>query len=631
MDDLRALVVDDSKVGRLTMLKRLEAIGVKVDLTESGQQALDYLAQNQPDLIFMDHMMPDMDGFEVTRRIKAAPATRDIPVIIVSGNEDEAFVQQARAVGAISAIAKPPAAGVLETILGSLPKTVAEPAAAAETAPRPVAAEPTPAPSMDRAVVHALVERLLGEAMEHLQDDLAADIGRRVEAEFEKQRETLPEWGERWREQLDQTAAGIAELSRGAADAETLGKQLQAIEQRLLPLESEAGRPLPDLDAVRENIEQRLAAGLAELQAELRTGSERQEPLREGLRQELLTRVDDHSAQVEQRVGGLDNRLDRLAADVSRVADDAQSAQARLERRFEEMEKRLGAIAGGEATPVPDAEAMLAAMDERITPRLEEMRNAFGAELDRRMSMPLEDAVRESLLAPLREQVEALRAELDGRRAQVEAVEQSQNALQASLAAEGEALGARIEEERDGLLARYEQEQAQLATSLEAQQHRLDAWDEGWDRLRALEQRLDAIAQLDIDAAAQRVLEQRIGQMREVIGAVLQPAYPGRAPWNEEGGGQFKEIEAEIGDLRERLSESRLRQLVADTMGGIQPPTEAEQHIEQRPAQRPADRADDRLQAEVDRLKGKVKTLTTLIAIGWLVLLAAIGILVLRG
>ena len=85
MHDLRALVVDDSKVGRLTMLKKLEAIGVKVDLTESGQQALDYLAQNQPDLIFMDHMMPDMDGFEVTRGIKAAPATRNIPVFIVTG------------------------------------------------------------------------------------------------------------------------------------------------------------------------------------------------------------------------------------------------------------------------------------------------------------------------------------------------------------------------------------------------------------------------------------------------------------------------------------------------------------------------------------------------------------------
>ena len=82
MQNLLALVVDDSKVGRLTMMKKLEAMGLKVELAESGPQALDYLSRQHPDLIFMDHMMPEMDGFEVTRRLKADPATREIPVII---------------------------------------------------------------------------------------------------------------------------------------------------------------------------------------------------------------------------------------------------------------------------------------------------------------------------------------------------------------------------------------------------------------------------------------------------------------------------------------------------------------------------------------------------------------------
>jgi CheY-like chemotaxis protein len=678
MHDLRALVVDDSKVGRLTMLKKLEAIGVKVDLTESGQQALDYLAQNQPDLIFMDHMMPDMDGFEVTRRIKAAPATRNIPVFIVSGSDDEAFVQQARAIGATNAIAKPPAAGVLETILGSLPKPGAGPAAGAvaEAAPQPAAVEPAPVPSMDRAEVHALVERLLGGAMDHLHEGLLADIGKRVEAKIETQRQTLQEW----RVQLDQAAAGIAELTSKAAETETLGKQLNAIEQRLLPLESAAARPVPDIDVLRQDVEKRIASGLAEFQAK----TEHEAPQSEDLRRELLSRMDDHGAAVEQRVGGLDGRLDGLSADVSRVSDDVQSALAELQQHIEALEKRLEAAEATEATPgldaetllaatderisprledlrqellagvegrgaqaeqrvgelggrldslakdvgqlvedaqsgqtalqqriealenrleaaeatgaAPglDAETVLAAMDERISPRLEEMRNAFGARLEERMSMPLEDAVRERLLTPLREQLEALRAELEGQRAQVGTVQNTQNALRDELAAQGEALRAQMEEAREGLLAQYEQAQAQWSAGLEAQQSQQAYRDENLGRLQALEQRLDAIPEPDVDAAAQRVLEQRIAQMREVIGAALQPAYP-------------------------------------DTVGGMQPRAEVGHEIGERAAQPPAEGWNDGLKAELDQLKGKVKTLSIALIIGGVVLLAAVGMLFLKG
>jgi len=73
MRNMKALVVDDSKVGRLTMQKKLEAFGVGVDLAESGLEALNYLEHHRPDVIFMDHVMPELDGFEATRRIKAAP------------------------------------------------------------------------------------------------------------------------------------------------------------------------------------------------------------------------------------------------------------------------------------------------------------------------------------------------------------------------------------------------------------------------------------------------------------------------------------------------------------------------------------------------------------------------------
>jgi len=646
MNSKRVLVVDDSKVARLTLKKKLEVHGVVVDLAESAQQALDYLAQNRPDIIFMDHLMPDMDGFEATRRIKSAPATQDIPIIICSGRDDEAYVEEARSIGAINAIGKPPAAGVLEAILSSIPETVTGPAPSAvgEAAPQPVAVERRAAPFMDQSAVHALVERVLGEFVEHLHSDILAELKTQVEAEFENERKAQQEWSGRWREQLDETAAGMADLRSGALDAETLRQQLNAIEQRLLPLESEAVRAAPDLDAVLETVEQHVAPVLADLQARI----EHQEPLLESLRQELLVRAGDQHAQVEQSVGELASRLDALSEDMKQLSDGTLSSEAGHDQRFEVLEKRLVAIESVEHTPGLDLETMLAAMDARIAPRLAEMQIGLQTQLEGQSPIPLEEALRESLSGQLQEQHEALRSELEAQRTQVQAISMMRDALEAELAAQGERLQAQIEEERERLMTRYEQERTQLAASLEEQQTRLGACDDGWThRFQALEERLEEMAQVGIDDGVQRVLEQRIVQMREVISAAMQPGYPGRGAWAaevpreltvieheapvvrapaaDEGGGLLKAIEAKISDLREQLSETRLHRLIADAVGSARPATEADPGLEERMATRLADRWNDRLRAEVVQLEGKVKTLTAMIAVGGVALLAVIA------
>ena len=646
MNYKRALVVDDSKVARLTLKKKLEMHDVVVDLAESAQEALDYLAQNRPDIIFMDHLMPDMDGFEVTRRIKSVPATQEIPIIICSGRDDEAYIEQARSIGATHAIGKPPAAGVLEEILSSIPGTVTEPlpGAVGEAAPQPVAIEGRVAPVMDQAVVHALVERMLGESVEHLRGDILAELRKQMETEFEDERRALQEWGGRWREQLDETAAGMADLHRSAVDAETLRQQLNAIEQRFLALESEAVRAAPDLDAVLETVEQHVAPRLAELQAR----TEHQEPLLERLRQELLARVGDPHAQVEQSVRELACRLDALSEDMKHLSDGTLSSGAGHDQRFEVLEKRLVAIESAEHTPGPDLETMLAAMDAHIAPRLTEMQIELQSRIEGQPPTPLVEALRERLSGQLQEQHEALRSELEAQRAQIQAISMTRDALEAELAAQGGRLQAQIEEEREQLMTRYEQERTQLAAGLEEQQTRLEACDDGWThRFQALEKRLEEMAQVGIDDGVQRVLEQRIAQMREVISAALQPGYPGRGAWAAEvphevtvieheapevrapaageGGGLLKAIEAQISDLREQLSETHLRRLIADTVGSARPATEADHDFEERMATRLADRWNDRLRAEVVQFEGKVKNLTAMIAVGGVALLAVIA------
>ncbi len=302
MHELRALVVDDSKVGRVTMLRKLEAMGLKVDLAESGQIALDYLAQRQPDVIFMDHMMPDMDGFEATRRIKAAPATRNIPVIIVSGNDEAGFIEEARAAGAIDAIGKPPTNEALEALLASLPTQDA-------------AAVTAPAPSLDMAEVHALLARLVAEGLAPLREE----------------RKTLEESAVR----LDLQAAAMADLQRAeaatVAAAETLANRVQTLEQRLRPLESEAARPRPDLAALRAEIEQlveqRIASGLAESQARSESLAPQWENQRNDF-QELRSRLDEHAAQSDQFGAMTDSRLNMFGEDMERISRDVQALSA---------------------------------------------------------------------------------------------------------------------------------------------------------------------------------------------------------------------------------------------------------------------------------------------------------------
>lgn len=102
----RVLVVDDSKSARLVLRRMLEKYELQVDTVESASLALDYLARNRPDAIFMDHMMPGMDGFQAVRAIKANPRTATIPVMMYTSKGGDLYIGQARALGAVGVLPK---------------------------------------------------------------------------------------------------------------------------------------------------------------------------------------------------------------------------------------------------------------------------------------------------------------------------------------------------------------------------------------------------------------------------------------------------------------------------------------------------------------------------------------------
>jgi len=115
-----ALIVDDSRSARVVLKQVLETHDLDVDTAESAEDALDYLIKNRPDVIFMDHLMPGMDGFEAVSAIKRNPQTATIPIMMYTSQEGEVYVGQARALGAVGVLPKKVAPVEVSKVLKSL-------------------------------------------------------------------------------------------------------------------------------------------------------------------------------------------------------------------------------------------------------------------------------------------------------------------------------------------------------------------------------------------------------------------------------------------------------------------------------------------------------------------------------
>jgi two-component system cell cycle response regulator DivK len=102
------LVVEDQEDSRQILRDLLGNAGYELTEAENGEEAIAAVAQRRPDLILMDIQMPVLDGYEATRRIKADPALKDVPIIVVtsyaSSGGDEA---RARAAGCDDFVPKP--------------------------------------------------------------------------------------------------------------------------------------------------------------------------------------------------------------------------------------------------------------------------------------------------------------------------------------------------------------------------------------------------------------------------------------------------------------------------------------------------------------------------------------------
>ena len=82
----RVLLVEDNEANRDMLARRLVRHGWEILIAENGRQGLDLAASESPELILMDMSLPEIDGWEATRLLKASPATRDIPIIALTAH-----------------------------------------------------------------------------------------------------------------------------------------------------------------------------------------------------------------------------------------------------------------------------------------------------------------------------------------------------------------------------------------------------------------------------------------------------------------------------------------------------------------------------------------------------------------
>jgi CheY-like chemotaxis protein len=103
----RVLIADDNQQNRELLEAYLGDEGHEILMSIDGQQTLDVVTAQLPDLILLDIMMPKLSGYEVCQRLKQNPQTRDIPVLMITALKDTGDIERAVAAGADDFLTKP--------------------------------------------------------------------------------------------------------------------------------------------------------------------------------------------------------------------------------------------------------------------------------------------------------------------------------------------------------------------------------------------------------------------------------------------------------------------------------------------------------------------------------------------
>jgi DNA-binding response OmpR family regulator len=104
---MNVILAEDDPDIQLVARLALKRAGFTVKVVGNGQEALDAVRQQPPDVVLLDWMMPELDGPETCRRLKADPTTAGIPIIFLTAKSQEAEIQRGLSLGAAGYVTKP--------------------------------------------------------------------------------------------------------------------------------------------------------------------------------------------------------------------------------------------------------------------------------------------------------------------------------------------------------------------------------------------------------------------------------------------------------------------------------------------------------------------------------------------
>ncbi len=235
--------MDDSKSARFVLGKLLQQHSFNVEMAPSAEDALEYLTSNQPDAIFMDHMMKGMDGLVATSVIKKNPATAHIPIVMCTSNDGEKYRAEARSHGALGTLVKPPSDDKLEAILIAIEKAIENNQLAFEKRRPQAIPQPDAIPSEPPRQTPELSEAAIEAKIEAMADTLVsariALIEESLEAQLKNQQSELHELIEKKIDTTGSSAMNRQEIE-GVLD-QKLAKIGESVADQLLDMKQKLG------------------------------------------------------------------------------------------------------------------------------------------------------------------------------------------------------------------------------------------------------------------------------------------------------------------------------------------------------------------------------------------------------